>query len=244
MILRHFGPKASKWVSYSVASVSGTILAVCSCTVLPLFAGIYHKGAGIGPAIAFLYSGPAINVLAIVLTARALGVKMGLARAVGAVIFSLLIGLVMALVFERGHETEQGGSSDSALFAAEADARPAWQHLIFFGLLVSILLVGTGNIPLWGKIAIIIALVNFVFLIVSRWFEEGEFEDWMVETWKFARLIFPVLLLGVFLAGAIKVVLPPEWIARYVGGNFASANLFASVLGALMYFPRSQRYLL
>src|SRR5512137_1467880 len=100
-VLKYFGAKANKILSYSVASVSGTVLAVCSCTVLPLFAGIYTRGAGIGPATAFLYSGPAINILAIVLTAKVLGWKMGVARAVGAVVFSVVIGLLMALIFRH-----------------------------------------------------------------------------------------------------------------------------------------------
>ena len=100
-VMKYFGAKAKKWLSYSVASVSGTILAVCSCTVLPLFAGIYNRGAGIGPATAFLYSGPAINVLAIILTARILGWQMGLARAVGAVAFAFIVGGLMAVIFRK-----------------------------------------------------------------------------------------------------------------------------------------------
>jgi uncharacterized membrane protein YraQ (UPF0718 family) len=233
-VLKYFGPQTKKWLSYGVASVSGTVLAVCSCTVLPLFAGIYHKGAGLGPAIAFLYSGPAINVLAIVLTARAIGFQMGLARAVGAVLFSLIIGLVMALLFERQDSAEK--HENSTLFAGEVDGRPAWQHLVFFGLLVAILLFGTSKIPLWSNVAIILTLINSIFLVVSRWFEEGEFQDWMMETWRFVKLIFPVLLIGVFVAGTIKAVLPPEWIAKYVGGNSVSANFLASIIGAFMYF--------
>ncbi|MGI6130158.1 MAG: permease, partial [bacterium] len=123
-----------------------------------------------------------------------------------------------------------------ALFAGGADGRPAWQHLVFFGLLVAILLFGTSKIPLWSKVAIILTLINSISLVVSRWFEVGEFQDWMTETWKFVKLIFPVLLVGVFAAGAIKAVLPPEWIARYVGGNSVGANFLASVFGAFMYF--------
>lgn len=233
-VLKYFGPNANKWLSYGVASVSGTVLAVCSCTVLPLFAGIYRKGAGLGPAIAFLYSGPAINVLAIVLTTRAIGFQMGLARAVGAVLFSLAIGLVMAVLFERYDVDER--QDYAALFADEADDRPAWQHLVFFGLLVAILLFGTSKIPLWSKVAIILTLINSVALVVSRWFDEGEFQDWMSETWKFVKLISPALLVGVFIAGAIKVILPPEWIARYVGDNSVEANLLASIIGTFMYF--------
>src|SRR4030066_1172214 len=100
-VLKYFGPQAKKVLSYSVASVSGAVLAVCSCTVLPLFAGIYKRGAGLGPAVAFLYSGPAINVLAIILTARLLGAEMGLARAIGAIVFSVVVGLIMAFIYRK-----------------------------------------------------------------------------------------------------------------------------------------------
>ena len=116
-VIKYFSGQAKKWLSYSVASVSGTILAVCSCTVLPLFAGIYQRGAGLGPAIAFLYSGPAINVLAIILTARVLGWKLGLARALGAVFFSAVIGLIMAYIYR--HE-EKGRTEAVSQRVAEA----------------------------------------------------------------------------------------------------------------------------
>ncbi len=105
-VIKYLGASANKFLAYGVASVSGTILAVCSCTVLPLFAGIYRRGAGLGPATAFLYSGPAINVLAIVLTARVLGMEIGIARAVGAIVFSVVVGLLMHVIF-RGEATEE-----------------------------------------------------------------------------------------------------------------------------------------
>lgn len=135
-VMKYLGANAPKVLAYGVASVSGTILAVCSCTVLPLFAGIYRVGAGLGPATAFLYSGPAINVLAIVMTARVLGVEIGMARAVGSIVFSVVIGLLMHLIF---HKEEQ----DKALVAAampEAEVeRPLWQNAIYFASMVSIL---------------------------------------------------------------------------------------------------------
>ena len=144
-ILRYFGPKANKVLSYSVASISGTILAVCSCTVLPLFAGIYLRGAGIGPATAFLYSGPAINVLAIVLTARVLGWKLGLARAVGAVVFSVVIGLLMHLLFRKEEREKAANGGDFGLGEEEA-GRPLWQNAAYFAVLVAILVFAN-----WGK---------------------------------------------------------------------------------------------
>lgn len=144
-VIRYFGPQAPKVLSYSVASVSGTILAVCSCTILPLFAGIYARGAGIGPATAFLYSGPAINVLAVVLTARVLGWQLGLARAVGAVVFSVIIGLMMHLIYLR---EERAKAADGAGFALpdEDKARPLWQTAVYFAVMVAILVFAN-----WGR---------------------------------------------------------------------------------------------
>ena len=135
-VMKYLGPAAPKGVAYGVASVSGTILAVCSCTVLPLFAGIYRMGAGLGPAIAFLYSGPAINVLAIILTARILGPELGVARGVGAIVFSVVIGLMMAFLF-RKEELEK--LNNKIVMPDDAPGRPLWQNAVFFGVLVAIL---------------------------------------------------------------------------------------------------------
>ncbi len=142
-VMKYLGPKANKVLAYGVASVSGTILAVCSCTVLPLFAGIWRMGAGLGPASAFLYSGPAINVLAIVLTARVLGLKLGLARAVGAIVFSVVIGLLMHLIFRQ----EELARAEAAAQVPESGVkRPLWQNLIYFGCMIGILVFAN-----WGK---------------------------------------------------------------------------------------------
>ncbi len=130
-VLRYFGGEAPKWLAYSVASVSGSVLAVCSCTVLPLFSGIWKKGAGIGPAVAFLYSGPAINILAIILTARVLGWQLGLARAIGAVLFAVVIGLLMAF-FYRQEEAEKTKAAMNRIGAEQEERRSPGQNLFFF----------------------------------------------------------------------------------------------------------------
>lgn len=135
-VMKYLGPAAPKGLAYGVASVSGTILAVCSCTVLPLFAGIYRMGAGLGPAIAFLYSGPAINVLAIILTARILGPELGIARGIGAIVFSVVIGLMMAFLF-RKEELEK--INRALVLPDDEPTRPLWQNAVFFGVLVAIL---------------------------------------------------------------------------------------------------------
>ncbi len=146
-VMRYLGAKANKMLAYGVASVSGTILAVCSCTVLPLFAGIYRMGAGIGPASAFLYSGPAINVLAIILTARILGLELGIARAVGAVVFSILIGLAMHFIFRK----DEAARSQIQMQLSESQAsRPLWQTATFFALQILILIFATWSAPQEG----------------------------------------------------------------------------------------------
>ena len=135
-VMRYLGPKAKKWIAYLAASVSGSILAVCSCTILPLFAGIYKMGAGLGPASAFLYSGPAINIMAIVLTARVLGVELGIARAVGAVGLSIVIGVCMHLIFRREELEKARMAAD---FADAESGRPLWQNVLFIGSMIAIL---------------------------------------------------------------------------------------------------------
>lgn len=153
-VMRYLGPKANKGLAYAVASVSGTILAVCSCTVLPLFGGVWMRGAGLGPATAFLYSGPAINVLAIVLTARILGMELGLARAIGAVVFSVVVGLAMHFVFRR----EEQARAKAAAEMPEAEVkRPLWQNVLFFASMVGLLVFANWSKPaetagLWAAI--------------------------------------------------------------------------------------------
>lgn len=231
-VLKYFGPRAKKTVAYGVASFSGTILAVCSCTVLPLFAGIHKKGAGLGPAVTFLFSGPAINILAIVLTARKMGWELGLARAVAAISFSIIIGLLMALIFRKEEKLKE---EDESLFAGE-EGKPVAHLLAFFGVLVAILLFGTSAIPLWSKVAIIITLLNSMAIVLGFWYTRDEVVDWLRETWKFVKMIFPVLLIGVFIAGMLKAIIPQQWVEVAVGGNSLRSNAVASVFGALMYF--------
>ncbi len=249
-VIKYFGAQAKKVLSYSVASISGTILAVCSCTVLPIFAGIYARGAGIGPATAFLYSGPAINVLAIILTAKVLGFKLGLARALGAVAFSVIIGLLMHLVFSREERKREG--FNLAEVDQHKEIRPLWKTALYFATMVGIL--GFVN---WGKsgqefkiwyfiyrakwfigAAFIIVLI---WMIVS-WFRKTELKEWTLSTWIFAKQILPLLFGGVLVAGFLlgrpnhEGIIPSQWVARLVGGNSFATNLFASFAGALMYF--------
>lgn len=177
-VMKYLGATAPKGVAYAVASVSGTILAVCSCTVLPLFAGIYRMGAGLGPAIAFLYSGPAINVLAIILTARILGMELGIARAVGAVLFSVVIGLMMAYLF-RKEELEK--IKKQVALPEDEPKRPLWQNSLFLATLVLILVFANwaksdNSEGLWQAIYADKWWLTGLFgitlaIILSRWFQ-------------------------------------------------------------------------
>ena len=162
-VVKYFGPDAVKWKSYMIASVSGGILAVCSCTVLPLFAGIHKRGAGLGPAIAFLYSGPAINILAIILTARILGWELGVARVLGAVMFSVIIGLVMAVLFRREEQERAGKQSDTVI----PETRPLWQTSLFFFSLVGVLVFANWGAPGDGGI--------FAMIWSVKWFVTAAF---------------------------------------------------------------------
>jgi hypothetical protein len=164
-VMKYLGAGAKKVLAYGVASVSGSILAVCSCTILPLFAGIWKRGAGLGPAIAFLYSGPAINILAIVLTARVLGLPLGIARAVGAIFFSIIIGLIMHFLFRK----EEEAKAQAALHMPEPDVeRPLWQNVIYFATMVFILIFAT-----WGKPAEPTGLWHAIYSI--KWLMTGLF---------------------------------------------------------------------
>ena len=250
-VLKYFGAGANKVLSYGVASVSGSVLAVCSCTVLPLFAGIYTRGAGIGPATAFLYSGPAINVLAIILTARVLGFEMGLARAVGAVVFSIIIGLLMHLIFMK--EEKEKAAAALLLPPPPEDNRTLGQYGLYFLTMVLILIFAA-----WGKPAQPVGFFNAVYnihwyltifflallaVILKLWFNKDEMAAWVESSWGFAKQILPLLLGGVLVAGflmgrpdADTGIIPAKYISVLVGGNSLSANFIASVVGAFMYF--------
>lgn len=250
-VLKYFGATANKILAYSVASVSGTVLAVCSCTVLPLFAGIYMRGGGIGPATAFLYSGPAINVLAIVLTAKILGWQLGLARAVGAVLFSVVVGLLMAFVFRKDDAQRTAGQ----IYLPEEGekARTLVQDSLFMLTLVLILIFAAfakpalGESGLWSLIFsakwyITAGLLMILALMLKSWFKGEERSNWVQSTWGFMKQIFPLLGGGVLVAGFLlgrpgyPALIQEHYIQSLVGGNSLSANLFASVAGALMYF--------
>ncbi|MDD2284584.1 MAG: permease [Paludibacter sp.] len=166
-VIKYFGAKAKRWVAYTVAAVSGTILAVCSCTILPLFSSIHKRGAGLGPAVAFLYSGPAINILAIILTARILGVELGVARFVGAVVFSVVIGLIMAFIYRKEEKVK---AAEQLNFPDVPETRPLWQTSLHFFTLVLILVFAN-----WGKPAEGDTTSFWFYLWSYKWYITGLF---------------------------------------------------------------------
>jgi hypothetical protein len=250
-VMRYLGPTAHRVVAYGVAAVSGSILAVCSCTVLPLFAGIHKRGAGLGPATAFLYSGPAINVLAIILTARVLGWQLGLARAVGAVLFSVLVGLAMAAIFRESAPDQDGPTRSNAL--TEENPRSTLRTVSWLVAMIGILVFANWGRPqtdhgTWAAIYhhrwwIVAAFAVALAAALSRGFSRDELTSWIDETWGFTKQILPLLLVGVLAAGLLlgrpgggQGLIPDTWVQRSVGGEGLVPTLFASVAGAFMYF--------
>jgi uncharacterized membrane protein YraQ (UPF0718 family) len=317
-VTRYLGPRASKWVSYPAAAVGGFVLAVCSCTILPLFAGIWKRGAGLGPAITFLFVGPAVNILAIAYTGAAIGMDIAIARIVLSALFGIAIGLIMAAVFKDSQV-----AADNNLFDQKAQVKPAvWA---FFGLLLAVLIVGTLQVDVltrtwfsvtlpvdvpvslqnalegmnlsfqgallilmlvvialaawrglepvlertngwtWATTALVAAtlliaapvmdttgsiVVGFtgrfigevvllagIAVVAARGLERHELQSWLWETWKFVKQIFPLLVIGVFGAGIVKVLIPEQWIQTLAGSNTVWANLMGVLFGVFMYFP-------
>ncbi len=253
-VMKYLGPAASKGLALSVASVSGAILAVCSCTILPLFAGIWTRGAGLGPATAFLYSGPAINVMAIILTARVLGAEIGVARAVGAIGFSFVIGVFMYLVYRREEQARVEAARANGQFVLPEGAtdRPLWKTTAYFAVMVGILVFANWAAPatpnaVWAAVYSAKWIITGVLLVLlavmlETWFTRDELKEWLAATWTFAKQILPLLLIGVLISGVLlgrpghEALVPGRWIEQAVGGNSLAANVFASVAGALMYF--------
>ena len=321
-ITRYLGPKASKWISYPVSALGGFILAVCSCTILPLFAGIWKRGAGLGPAITFLFVGPAINILAITYTGAAIGFDIAIARLVLSIFFGIIIGLLMAWIFrkEEAQRTQENGKN--GLFDGHVKVNKAVWTL--FVLLIGTLIVGTLQVDLFVKVfanielglnpsgallqalgkvnlslqglVLIVMLViigltswkgfNNIFEGFNRWtyasiafifltvliaavsmpvgataigingrligetillaliawmaaksFTKDEIAGWIWETWKFVKQIFPLLIVGVFAAGIVRVIIPETWVQTVAGRNTIWANMVGVLFGVFMYFP-------
>ena len=243
-VMKYLGPKANKVLAYGVASVSGTILAVCSCTILPLFSGIYRMGAGLGPATAFLYSGPAINVLAIILTARILGPEMGIARAVGAVVLSIVIGLSMAFIFRK---EESAKLAIKMALPEEEVKRPLWQTSLYFAAMIGVLVFANWGRPeettgVWAAIfaakwQITAGFAAALGLMLVFWFQ--------MRAWKVGLTAIPVIALAflfpdqpviAFTAGFLGLSAFTSTDKGEVGDWFASSWTFAKQILPLLLF--------
>lgn len=321
-ITRYLGPKAAKWIAYPASALGGFILAVCSCTILPLFAGIWKRGAGLGPAITFLFVGPAINILAITYTGATIGMDIALARLALSIVFGVVIGLLMAWIFRKDENKRLDQLASDGVFDQNVKVKPAVWGL--FLLLFAVLIVGTLQVrplttiftsldlsspwitalatnlePLgltlqglllilmlivigftawkgfeniyehwskWTNTAIVLIALTillaalkedlgsmsiditgrfigvFILLIAigfvaRRYFEQDELTGWIWETWKFVKQIFPLLIVGVFLAGMVRVIIPESWVRTIAGQNTLLANFVGVIFGVFMYFP-------
>lgn len=333
-ITRYLGRDANKWVSYPASALGGFFLAVCSCTIMPLFASIYKKGAGLGPAITFLFVGPAVNILAISFTGVQIGLDIALARLILAIVFGILIGQLMAWIFRKDDQEHAENAAQNNVFSAKANVPT--HTVIFFLLLLGTLLAGTLQIGLFrdvfykfaipanwavelqallyrlippdpgmgiesisvhgvfligllilialsavkgfkdiyeglnqwtylalglitltllfaslsfvtdsgglviglnGRLVAEVILLTAIWWVAARVFTADEVQEWLWETWRFVKQIFPLLLVGVFLASIARTLIPASWIQTLAGRNTVWANFAAVVFGVFMYFP-------
>jgi uncharacterized membrane protein YraQ (UPF0718 family) len=238
-ILRYLGPHSPKYISYPMSVAAGLCLAVCSCTILPLFAGIRKSGAGLGPAIVFLYTAPATNILAIIYTSSLIGVDVALARIILSISFAIIIGTSMSALFPdkiSGNAADVAARQSFPLAGNSPSSKWLWT---FFGLLLAILLWGASpaiqvlKVKLIGLAPLLIALV----FVAWRGLGRDNVLSWMRETWFFVRTILPLLLAGIFVAGMLRVVIPAEFVSQHFGSTTVGATLAAVLFGVVAYFP-------
>lgn len=229
-LLPYLGKKTPKYISYPISIVSGLMLAVCSCTVLPLFAGIRKSGAGLGPALAFLYTAPATNIVAILYTASLIGWDIAIARIAFSILFAVIVGITISGVFP-----EQPG--EEIPLGEKQATKPGRRLVYLFAALLAILLVGTRISEELLKYGLTALLVLLTYFISKKYFTNEEISSWMNETWGFAKTIFPLLIVGVFLSGMIRVLLPQDLVAGYVGNNGFVAMAIPVIFGIFIYFP-------
>lgn len=233
-VLEYLGERASKLRSFSMASVGSFLLAACSCTVIPVSGGLYYSGAGVGAAFVVLWVAPAANILALVYTGSILGGAMVTARVVAAVAMAFVIGFVMSAAFrgERREPPPQAGQAGKQRVIGGAEL--ALLVLVLLSLLLPNYLIRTGSYGLKVLVWAIAMAVTAVF--AWRALPASRIREWMRETWWFVRIIFPLLLLGVFLVGVIGALLPEDWIRAWLGGDDLGAAFLATLIGAVSYF--------
>jgi uncharacterized membrane protein YraQ (UPF0718 family) len=244
LLLRYFGASARKWVAYGAAAISGCVLSVCSCNIVPLFISIYRRGAGLGPAVTFLYAGPAINLVSLVFVFQVIGWRLGLWRALAVPIIAVIIGLIMALVFRR---EEQERVEQAAAASVAVEGHPRGRLAVFFILLVVVMLVGgLKQDHVWfmtwpPKLVAMGGLATIVGLLAGSWFEVDELKEWGIETWKLIKMVVPILLVSVLVIGYIAMVVKLPMLQRLgltsQTGNSVQSALLVATFGSFMYFP-------
>jgi len=236
-IIMYLGESANKIKSFSLASISSFLIAACSCTVIPVASGLFYGGAGVGVAFIILWVAPAANILALTYTGTILGSGMVLSRIIAALLMAFIVGSVMTVVF--GKKNNPGHTITAGAVEGEKLKLIAWKEIILLALIVISLLapnylVQKGpylhKVLVWGALTIITATYTFIVLPRER------IDAWLRETWWFVRIIFPLLLAGVFIVGIIGALIPEEWIRTWLGGNSISASFFATLIGAVSYF--------
>jgi len=233
-VVRYLGAQTTKGVAYGTATLSGIVLEICSCNIVPLFLGIYRSGAGLGPAMAFLYAGPALNILSVIFVFRLIGWKLGLARLLGNLILPVLIGLVMAGLFQREEQKRHAAASAQAPLVPMKETRIL---IWFFTFLLALVIVGASGLRPARKLPVFGLLLIPLVGVTVRHFDREEVGDWLIETGKLAELIIPILLPAVLIIGLIVTLTPVSAVLQWMGGKQGWTVLLASLFGSLMYFP-------
>ncbi len=249
-ITKYLGKNSPKYLAYPLSVVAGLLLAVCSCTILPLFAGIKKKGAGIGPAIAFLYTAPATNLLAIVFTGALIGWDLAISRILLSITFAVLIGIIISKFFKEEEKEEKelvsrlieeqrklNGIDGLPLYKRVVKKLEYNRLVIFFAILFAILIIGAWKMFESIRLVSLTFLISFLLIVVKSWFKKDEVKNWLKETYRFFKTIFPLLLVGVFIAGILTSLLPEKFLASYMGSNTVLANFVGVLFGVFMYFP-------
>lgn len=236
-ILKFMGNSVSrlqKAIAYVFAATSGLILEVCSCTILPLFAGIWKKGAGFGPAITFLFAGPGITLLSTPLTAAVLGVEFAIAKLIFSIVIAIAIGVTMEFLFKK--DVSNVVVKSDKKMSKSTNKKSNKKSFLFFASLVMIMVFGTAPIDIFLKI-VLVSLASLSTGFFSKFYKKSERIYWLKETWSFFKMIFPILLVGVFISGVLKEFIPQELVAAYTGENTIMGNLIAVLFGTIAYFP-------
>ena len=233
-IIKYLGTKAKNIISFPLAAVSSIFIAVCSCTVIPISAGIYRKGGAIAPAFIILWVAPASNLLSVIYTGSIIGYNMALARIITAFVTAFIMGIIMYISF-RKEEAERAIKEEKVSENKIIAGKDIFLLLLILGSLLSPNYLITKG-PYLHKVYIFAVGISITFLYAFMIKKKGEIINWLKETWWFVKIIFPLLLIGVFIVGIIGKILPQEWIENWLGGNSLRSSFFATLIGSISYF--------